>query len=47
MHGSVNLEADLYGKVRPILASWDEKGIYAISFYVDFNESNVCLTAPS
>lgn len=43
----MNLEDYLYGKVYPIIQSWDEKGIYAISFYVDHNECNVYKGIPN
>lgn len=35
----MDLEKYLYEKVCPILRSWDEKGIYAISFYVNYDET--------
>lgn len=35
----MNFEAYLYERVLPIIQSWDEKGIYAISFFVYANES--------
>ena len=34
----INLENYLYDKVKPIIAQWDEPGIYAISFFVYSNE---------
>ncbi len=37
----MNLEEYLYNKTYPLLQSWDEKNIYAISFYVAYNECNV------
>jgi hypothetical protein len=33
----INLEQYLYEKVKPIMESWDESGIYAISFLVYAN----------
>lgn len=43
----MNLEEYLYGKVYPIIQSWDEKGIYAISFYVYHNECNIYKGIPN
>jgi len=37
----INLENYLYDKVKPIIAQWDEPGIYAISFFVYSNEGIV------
>ena len=44
-----NLEGYLYKKVKPIIESWNESGVYAISFFVYSNgaymyqgNSNVC-----
>lgn len=36
----MDLEKYLYERVLPILLGWNEEGIYAISFYVDTNDSN-------
>ena len=36
-----NLEEYLYEKIIPIIRSWDEKDIYAISFFVYSNEAYV------
>ena len=33
-----NLEEYLYNKVLPVIQSWNEKGIYAISFFVHYDE---------
>lgn len=35
-----SLEEYLYNSVKPVIESWDEEGIYAISFFVYSNESN-------
>jgi hypothetical protein len=35
----INLEEFLYFKVKPIIESWDEEEIYAISFFVHTNEA--------
>ncbi|MGD9570009.1 MAG: hypothetical protein AB7V48_17140 [Sedimentibacter sp.] len=35
----INLLEYLYLKVKPIIESWDEEGIYAISFFVHTNEA--------
>lgn len=43
----MELETYLYGKILPLLRSWEEKGIYAISFYVDTNEANVYQGVPN
>jgi len=34
----INLAEFLYYKIKPIIESWDEEGIYAISFFVHTNE---------
>jgi hypothetical protein len=36
----INLEWYLYNKVKPIIESWNEEGIYAISFFVHTNEAS-------
>lgn len=33
----IDLEAYLYERIKPIINSWDEPGIYAISFFLDNN----------
>lgn len=35
----IDMEEYLYGKVKPIILSWNEPGIYAISFFVYSNEA--------
>ena len=35
----LSLQSYLYGKICNIVSSWDEKDIYAISFFVSSNES--------
>lgn len=35
----INLEDYLYNKVRPVIETWTEGGIYAISFFVYSNEA--------
>ena len=37
----INLEEYLYNRVLPVIQSWNEEGIYAISFYVYSNEAYV------
>lgn len=37
----MDLEKYLYDKIVPLVRSWDEKGIYAISFFVYANEGSV------
>ena len=36
----MDLENYLYKKVLPIIQSWDDENIYAISFFVYSNEAN-------
>ncbi len=36
-----NLETALYDKVKSEILKWNEDGIYAISFFINANESNV------
>lgn len=36
----MNLTDYLYDSIRPVLQSWDEEGIYALSFFVYANEAN-------
>ena len=36
----MDLEKYLYDRVLPIILGWNEEGVYAISFYVDTNDSN-------
>ena len=36
----MTLKEYLYNEIHSVLASWDEKDIYAISFFVYFNECN-------
>ena len=40
----IDLEAYLYEKVKPIMEKWNEKGIYAISFFVYSNSANTYKT---
>lgn len=37
----MDLEQYLYGRVAPLIRSWREKGIYAVSFFVYSNEAYV------
>lgn len=37
----MDLEKYLYDKIVPLIQSWNEKNIYAVSFFVDVNESYV------
>ena len=35
----IDIETHMYEKVKSIISDWDEKSIYAISFYVESNEA--------
>ncbi|MFQ8600917.1 MAG: hypothetical protein ACLSAP_10270 [Oscillospiraceae bacterium] len=37
----MDLEQYLYGRVAPLIRSWWDKGIYAVSFFVNSNETYV------